>query len=295
MNLNELVDSAREASVDEILRLLANVLDILKKQRNKMNGGGLYYLPSKRNLIVIGDLHGDLQSLSFILKDSGFNNENDYLVFLGDYGDRGLNSAEVYCIILKLKKEFPDRVILLRGNHEFPSELPVYPHDLPVILIEKFGEDGKKIYVELYKLFDYFCNGAIVEGKYILLHGGLPTGTTSLKDIDFAHKNHPKKIYLEEILWSDPRDGIQGYYPSPRGAGRIFGPDVTERVLNLMEVKTLIRSHQPPAEGVMVNHGGKILTISSTKVYGGNAAYLKLGLSEKSKNAYELMKMVYVF
>ncbi len=279
-----------------MLKLLDNVFDVLKKQRSEMNEGGIYHIPLKGNMIVIGDLHGDLQSLSFILKDSGFN-ENDCLIFLGDYGDRGLYSPEVYYVILKLKEEFPSRVILLRGNHEFPSDLPVYPHDLPIRLIEKFGEDGKKIYRKLYNLFNYFCNGAIVEGKYILLHGGLPVETKSLKDIAFAHKTHPSKTYLEEILWNDPRDGIQGYYPSPRGAGKIFGLDVTERVLDIIKVKTLIRSHES-CEGVDVKHKGRVLTIFSRKgepYYNSHAAYLKVDLSEDAKDAYQLSKLAIKF
>ena len=43
------------------------------------------------------------------------------LIFLGDYGDRGDKSAEIYYIILKLKLAFPEQVVLLRGNHEAPT------------------------------------------------------------------------------------------------------------------------------------------------------------------------------
>ncbi len=51
--------------------------------------------------LVIGDLHGDLESLAVILQESQFlqkmEKTNDAtLIFLGDYGDRGDKPAEIY-------------------------------------------------------------------------------------------------------------------------------------------------------------------------------------------------------
>lgn len=290
MNIEKLVRKAKEATANEMLELIDKVLSILIDKGRE----ALSYLPSKGNVIVIGDLHGDLESLSFILKHSKFLETKDFSIFLGDYGDRGLYSPEIYFIVLSLKEDFPDRVILLRGNHEFPPGLSVYPHDLLLRFSEKYGNEGKKIYEKIREIWSYFYVGALVKGKYLFTHGGVPVELNSLDDIRFADKLYPEKSFLEEILWNDPIED-KGFYPSPRGAGKLFGKDISEKILKLIKVKTLIRSHQPPAEGIMVNHDGLILTISSTKVYGGKAAYLKLGLSEKSKNAYELMKIVYVF
>ena len=54
----------------------------------------------------------DDRNLQRLEMDSSF-----FMIFLGDYGDRGANSIEVYYTILKLKIAFPRQVILLRGNH----------------------------------------------------------------------------------------------------------------------------------------------------------------------------------
>ncbi len=85
-------------------------------------------IPEK--LILIGDIHGDLQSLLWALKDINFDrllrNPNNKLIFLGDYVDRGSNSIGVLYVMCFLKQKFPDSVVLMRGNHEAPDGISVF-------------------------------------------------------------------------------------------------------------------------------------------------------------------------
>jgi len=305
MNTDTLISEARASTAKDLSRLIQEVTKILKEEREKgrkgdqIIKGGLIELPCKGEAIVVGDLHGDLKSLGFILRDSSFfvkEGQNLYLIFLGDYGDRGEQSPEVYYAVLKLKSIFPENIILLRGNHEGPSDLGVRPHDLPYFLEKKYGIEWREIYTHLQALFDSFPHCVVVEGKYLMLHGGLPEGITSLQDVAYAHKTHPKKKYLEQILWSDPSDGEQSY-PSPRGAGRLFGEGISYEILKKLGVKTLIRSHEP-CEGVFVNHKGKVLTIFSRKgspYYNSKAAYLKINLVDEPKDAYKLLREAHLF
>ena len=117
----------------------------------------------------------------------------------------------------------------------------------------------------------------------------------SVGDLNQANRMHPKESYLEEMLWSDPAEDLQGTSDSPRGAGKLFGNDVSERILKLLKVKILIRGHQPYDEGYKVSHNGKILTIFSTNkppYRNKHGAYLKINLSEKFENAEQLASRI---
>jgi protein phosphatase len=284
VKVDEWTEEAFEASVEEFLALIEEAKGVLEAEKESRAQSGLIRISPQtvKNVVVVGDLHGDMESLVHILKDIEDLNA-DRIVFLGDYGDRGSESVKVYYVLLKLNvsegkgKEKEEKIIMLRGNHEGPPDMPVMPHDLPFLFTKKYGARGKEVYEKLKELWEYLPYAVLVEGRYLMLHGGLPVNVASIKDIAFAHDSHPASSNFEEILWSDPVEG-KGDFPSTRGAGRMFGEDVTERGLRAVGVKTLIRSHEP-CEGVEVKQGGKVLTLFSRKgspYFNTQAAYLVL-------------------
>jgi Calcineurin-like phosphoesterase len=52
------------------------------------------------------------------LVDSGGEIEKTCYIFIGDFVDRGYHSVETFEYLLCLKVKYPDRITLLRGNHE---------------------------------------------------------------------------------------------------------------------------------------------------------------------------------
>jgi len=297
--LKDIVEKALSTSDTEFSALVRNVVSIQKQERNDGVVGdstvdeGLVRVKQGRKLILVGDLHGDLQSLTAILQRSGFVDDlSSTIIFLGDYGDRGKESVEVYYVTLYLKSKFSDRVILMRGNHEGPSDLPFFPHDLPDQINAKFGNTGGIIYQELRTLFDLMYHGVLLENSYLILHAGVPVSFSSIDDIANANKTHPKMKHLEEILWNDPKE-IKGSEPSERGYGRYFGKDVTEQALKITNTKALIRAHEP-CHGFKLNHDGLILTLFSCMTpYGNtNASYLAISQKDYNLNAEGLAKIV---
>lgn len=304
MNIEGIINNSLRVKPKEFLELISRVNDILNGETKSAGSlrinGRLVYLPDHGEATIIGDIHGDLSSLKHMLYESAFiekalTGEDAYLIFLGDYGDRGIYSPEVYYIVLTLKEFFPDKVILLQGNHEGPEDILAYPHDLPYHLRRKFGLIGLQIYEELSRLFRRFYTAVILEGKFMMLHGGVPSEAESIGDVAFAYEKHPAKSHLKEILWSDPVDGISGKYPSLRGVGYLFGEDVTRRFLEIVGVNFLIRGHEAANNGYKINHGGKILTLFSRKgtpyhnIYG---AYLTIGLPAEFNSAYDIEGLI---
>ena len=68
--------------------------------------------------IFIGDVHGCYEQLIALLDAIKLDRENDELIFVGDYIDRGPASYEVVMLLKELKETMGDRCTLLRGNHE---------------------------------------------------------------------------------------------------------------------------------------------------------------------------------
>ncbi len=279
--LEKFIEEASNIDADTFSAMVRACTNILSYERSKSIDAaridhGLIEL-ERDAIVLIGDLHGDLEALVSILRKSHFLDSNNTLIFLGDYGDRGYESVEVYSLILNLKIRFPERIILLRGNHEYPS-LPFAPHDLPLMLNKKFGNKSYKIYEELKMLFDLMYN-AVIKDRYIILHGGLPINLTSRRDLALADKS-----MLEQILWNDPKDNLKGFLPSLRGYGYFFGKDVTLNGLKATDTSMLIRAHEP-CNGYKMNHDGLVLTIFSCKVPYGNSegAYLVIDKTPPDK------------
>ena len=304
-SVNQIFDWTLQMKLEEFTQLTKNVAELLRKEESRLGTfcitGKLVEMEPHGQATVIGDLHGDLETLKQVLKDSQFirkmkqEKQQPLLIFLGDYGDIGIDSPEVYGVVLKLKETYQEHVVLMRGNHEGPEDLMPSPHDLPTYLQRKFGENWQSAYEELRLLFDELYMGVIVNERYVFLHGGVPSQAKTKTDIAFAHKTHPREPHLEEILWNDPEEAMTGTSSSPRGAGKLFGNDVTDKFLQMLNVNLLIRGHEPSEAGYKVNHEGKVLTLFSRKgepYFNSSAAYLQLDLSCKVENAHQLQDSI---
>lgn len=72
-----------------------------------------------KSAYIIGDIHGCLDKLNTLYSkiSSRVDFKNSKLIFVGDYIDRGPDSAGVIDMVMKLQSD-SDNVIALKGNHE---------------------------------------------------------------------------------------------------------------------------------------------------------------------------------
>ena len=116
----------------------------------------------------------------------------------------------------------------------------------------------------------------VLNKKVLVLHGGLFNDTNG--SLDQIRKIYrfvavPSDGIMCDILWSDPREE-NGIYPSDRGAGVYFGPDVTEKFLKNNNLTLLIRSHEVRMEGYQIEPGEKVITVFSAPNYCDQAGNL---------------------
>jgi len=123
---------------------------------------------------------------------------------------------------------------------------------------------------------------AIVPESLLFVHGGIHTSMN-----DSAILESPNATLESELLWSDP-SGSNG--PSRRGIGHRFDARVTKGVCDAFGVRGIVRSHEPAKalSGPRVEHGGRIVTTSSTTTYGGRA-YVLVVEPSSIKSGYSLV------
>ncbi len=267
----------RRPSAEELESLIEAVKDLHAREvaRGRVGdirrlGGVLISDPIDEPLVIIGDLHGDIESLEEILsKVWGLIQRGAVVVFLGDYIDRGTpeGQASVLAAVLRLKEAAPERVILLRGNHEPPPGLEPSPHDYPLALLRLYDKKAPALYEESRALFNTMPHALLVKGWALLVHGGIPTGSlgrSTPEEVLGAGEDPPMDI-LEEILWNDPVEDVEFRRPSIRGAGYEWGPKATAMALKKLNVKYIIRAHEAVYTGYKLNHGGRVVTVFSRR------------------------------
>ncbi|WVZ92221.1 hypothetical protein U9M48_038304 [Paspalum notatum var. saurae] len=223
-------------------------------------------------VVVVGDVHGQLHDVIFLLRDAGFPSEDRVFVFNGDYVDRGAWGLETFLLLLAWKVLLPNSVFLLRGNHESKYCTSVYGFEKEVMV--KYKDQGPQVYRKFLRCFEDLPLATIIAGCVYTAHGGVFRGTIVLpskrakKGKKSRNKNKAdftvdltsmrlgsldellkaRRTVLDppweganlipgDVLWSDPSLEM-GLSPNKeRGIGLLWGPDITQQFLRTNNLK----------------------------------------------------------
>eukprot|EP00753_Platysulcus_tardus_P018617 PLAT6971.1.p1 GENE.PLAT6971.1~~PLAT6971.1.p1 ORF type:complete len:894 (+),score=532.56 PLAT6971.1:35-2716(+) len=243
-------------------------------------------LPEGVKLTVIGDLHGQLPDLFTIFTINGLPSDSNWYLFNGDFVDRGDCGMEISMLLFCFKLLFPDYVHINRGNHECRTQNSWMGFEAEIL--GKYGgsEDsaGRQLLASFHSTFDALPLMHVVQKRILVLHGGLfDSPSIELSQLKAVRRKREPPIrspayedrLMEQILWSDPRPcadypaPLTGAHPSDRGAGVVFGADVTKEFCRVNRLSLVIRSHECVQEGFEVLHNGKLITIFSASRYCG--------------------------
>lgn len=239
-----------------------------------------------REAIVLGDTHGDWRSA-----EAGadlFLAEPEHLAFvgLGDYIDRPPEdspngSVANALFLLGLQAAFPDRVILLQGNHETSRRFPVLPHSLAEEVDDLWGPEEER-YRRILGLLERGPFAATAPNGPYLAHASFP--------------RTPAGRGVAELFATDEEDAIFDTVWRSSDASRIRRggiPSYTESelvaFLSRIGASCQIRGHDPDLAG-KVTHGDRSLTLHSTRLferYGGVLA-ARLPLDRAIHSAREI-------
>ncbi|CAK9015631.1 unnamed protein product [Durusdinium trenchii] len=247
---------------------------------------------------IFGDIHGQLRDLLLFFAAFGFpgstedsaDDEMSY-VFNGDFVDRGAHSLEVIGILLALKVSMPDRVWLVRGNHEDRTMNARYGF-LEECELRLGNNFGRKTYDLLQNAFDQLPLACVVGGKILCVHGGVGDGRWDLNDLRALRRplgqqelGCAKLRWVNNILWSDPIEDdreersqeesgpVFGVHESPRNTTAVlFGWDVTKTFCARNGLAMVVRSHQSKknGHGFDLMHDETLVRVFSARDYEGH-------------------------
>ena len=242
---------------DEIKFLIDQSLKIIKDQK--------MLVELEAPLHVCGDIHGQYYDLLRIFEHCGYPGEYNYL-FLGDYVDRGKQSLETVCLLLCYKIKFPEKVTLLRGNHESSVTNRIYG----------FYDECKRRYnVRLWRsftdLFNWLPVAAIIDEKILCMHGGLSPDLKTIQSIQEISRptDIPDTGLLCDLLWSDPDKDVLEYDENDRGVSVIFGEKIVQDFNKKNDLDLIIRAHQVVDDGYEFFAQRQLITIFSAPNYCG--------------------------
>eukprot|EP00759_Apiculatamorpha_spiralis_P002633 PhF_6_TR11043/c0_g1_i1/m.17917 len=294
----------REAFGRAILHLCATMEPLLRSQPMHVE------IPSP--CYVFGDIHGNLEDLvkfcSNLINFWDMNYTPYSFLFLGDYVDRGDYSVECVAYLFAMKVLSPDRVTLLRGNHEdhlVNGDVGLYGETaFKFQCTNLFGSIlGNEVWNRINRVFSMLPYSAGIDKKIFCTHGGVPRMPKRLKDLGpgdlrlamlkdpnfprfptlFAAPEDNEDPYITEcrqlaldMSWADPSEDDEymdreGFGMNPRGQGIIlFGNKAVENFCASTGYTHIFRAHQEKSDGIKVAKNARVITIFSTSDYVGH-------------------------
>lgn len=309
---------------DQTMLILKKVMKIFKKEPNLLK-------LKKMPINVVGDIHGQFYDMVKLFEVGGKVSVGNYL-FLGDYVDRGVYSVETILFLYVLKINFPDRIFMLRGNHECRHLTSYFTFKNEVM--HKYQKNNYTAEppssftsVEIYKAFCMSFNclpiAAVLNEQYFCVHGGISPELESVEDVNEKitdrFKEIPSSGLFCDLLWSDPLDDYDDSNETnlfientQRGCSYMYTFDAITQFLERNDLLCVIRAHEAQDHGYrMYKNSSKfnfptLITIFSAPnyldTYNNKAAILKFENNtmnirqfNHSRHPYNLPKFMDVF
>ena len=235
-------------------------------------------LKIKAPLYICGDIHGQYYDLLRVFDILNYPPQSTFL-FLGDYVDRGKQSLECLLLLLCLKIQYPDKIFLLRGNHECEALNKIYGF---------YDECKRRLSIKCFKkitnLFNMMPISALINENILCMHGGLSKDLQNIEQINkiLRPTDIPNEGLLCDLLWSDPNESLtEDFGPNERNISVTFSKDYVKNFVEKNNLDLICRAHQVVEEGFEFFADMKLVTIFTAPNYMGefdnNGGILEVG------------------
>lgn len=273
----------REGKLSEahLIRILQMGTHILTKEAN--------LLISAAPIVICGDIHGQFYDLMKLFEVAGGEPPTNKFLFLGDYVDRGYFSLECFVYLLALKINYPDAVLMLRGNHECRHLTKHFTFKL-----ECTYKCSLAVYNACMEAFDALPLAAVINGQYFCVHGGISPALKRVEDVNSIDRAQepPKSGLMCDLLWTDPTEDFgteeskEDFVPNrARGCGYRYSYMAVCKFLAENRLLSIIRGHEAQDAGYRLYRQGvksefpALITLFSAPnyvdVYNNKAAIMK--------------------
>ncbi len=271
---------------------LDRTVEILNRARRSFTKQPIVIDLPDDTYLFVGDIHGDLEALVRTL--SIWENKYNHIIFIGDIVDYGNQQLECLTLITKLMLEFPERVHVLRGNHETKLISSFYG-----FAVETQVRHKKEIYDIALKMFKEMPIAAVIDNRIFCIHGGVggyENGEiVQLPEIRNLEKSDTLEGAMYQLLWNDPSedfDDSSKYFDRGfRGKRtRRYGKRAVEEFCRKSNIETIIRAHSRYDEGYTRLFEGRLWSLFSSKYWDPKIPPKVLGWKENKFRIYDLWK-----
>lgn len=251
--VRSLIEGKTEVSRDEIRQITGMLRDLYRSKKNVVD------IPSK-NVFFVGDLHGEFESIVSV-RQLFQKYKNHTFVFLGDYADRGPAQIETINLVIALALAEPERVLMLRGNHE--SDEVAQKYGFYTEVTRKFSFDVYSYYLDIFQVLPL---AAMNSDGIFACHGGIPEGVNTIEDMQSPNRinlNFPNDV-LYQLAWNDPKEADFRFAANSRGNRvKAFGRKAFDEFSVNFGINLFFRAHEVFPEGIKTFFDDRLFSIFS--------------------------------